>query len=352
MKCFDGLYAKQFGGVIMKIVDVDEKKIGDGQPTYIIAEIGINHGGSVEIAKEMIDAAWESGADAVKIQSFITDEFLHKSHPSYQYDINAEIPKEKERQIWEYAKERDINLFATPEEFSSLHFIRKMNPKLIKIAAMDFNYKDLVVAASQLNKPIILSSGMSTLEEVLKTLRWVKEAGNNNYILLHCVSSYPSEPKSCNLNVIRTLKNILNCPVGFSDHTVGIHIPLAAVSLGANVIEKHFTMDHRLKGPDHQCSADPLELKQLVLQVRDLESAMGDGIKKPAFEEKMPRILKRRGVYAGDNLAAGMRLTKDNVLFLAPSNEKSTFDLWPRMEGSKLKEAVPALQIIEISDIE
>jgi sialic acid synthase SpsE len=336
----------------MKIVGVDEKRIGDGHPTYIIAEVGINHGGSVDLAKEMIDAAWKSGADAVKIQSFITDEFLHKSHPSYQYDIDAEIPKEKELAIWEYAKREGIHLFATPEEFRSLSFVKKMNPKLIKIAAMDFNYKDLVVAAAEMKKPIILSSGMCTMEEVLRTIRWVKEAGNDNYILLHCVSNYPSEPKSCNLNVIRTLKNILDCPVGFSDHTVGIHIPLAAVTLGANVIEKHFTLDHRLEGPDHQCSADPLEFKQLVLQIRDLESAMGDGIKKPAFEEKMPRIFKRRGVYAANNLAAGMTLTKDKVLFLAPSNEKSTLDLWPRMEGGRLKKDVPALLPIEISEIE
>ncbi|CAB1082052.1 N-acetylneuraminate synthase (EC [Olavius algarvensis Delta 1 endosymbiont] len=336
----------------MKIVDVGERKIGDAQPTYIIAEIGINHGGSVERAKEMVDAAWQSGADAVKIQSFITDDFLHKSHPSYQYDVEAEISKEKELEIWEYAGKKEINLFATPEEFRSLSFIKSLSPNLVKIAAMDFNYKDLVVAAARINKPIILSSGMCSLEEVLRTVRWVKEAGNDRYIVLHCVSNYPSEPKSCNLNAIRTLKNSLNCPVGFSDHTVGIHIALTAVALGANVIEKHFTLDHTQNGPDHRCSADPGELRQLVSQIRDFESARGDGVKRPAIEENEPRVHKRRGIYAIDYLSAGTLLTKKNVLFLAPSSETSTLELWPRMERARLNKDVPARQLIEIGDIE
>ena len=137
---------------MMKFFQVGNRTIGDNYPTYIIAEIGINHNGDVALAKDMVAAAWESGADAVKIQTFITKEFLHPFHPNFQCDINAEIPHEKEQEIWDFAKQRNINLFSTPEEFKSLEFIKKQNPALIKIAAMDFNYKELIQKAASLKK--------------------------------------------------------------------------------------------------------------------------------------------------------------------------------------------------------
>ncbi|CAB5083888.1 N-acetylneuraminate synthase (EC [Olavius algarvensis associated proteobacterium Delta 3] len=334
------------------MVVIGDKPVGDGHPAYIIAEVGINHNGDVALAKKMIAAAWENGADAVKIQTFITRKFLHPSHPGYQYDIDAEIPHEKEQELWDFAKQEGINLFSTPEEFTSLSFIEKQDPLLIKIAAMDFNYEELVRRAASLKKPIILSSGMSTLEEVLSAVRWVSEAGNRNSIVLHCVSCYPTPVEACNLRAIQTLKHVLDCPVGFSDHTVGLHIPIAAVALGANVIEKHFTLDHALPGPDQKASMDPQQLRTLVDSVRELEKAMGDGVKRPAPVEREPRQFKRRGIYAADDLPIGSRLDRDRVLFFAPSHTGSNVTNWPSMKGRILVRAISKMEPVTLADVE
>jgi len=336
----------------MREIYIRGRAIGDGHPVYVIAELGINHNGDVSLAREMVAAAWESGADAVKIQTFITREFLHPSHPGIQYDLDAEIPHEKEQEIWDFAKDRGINLFSTPEEFRSLEFIRKQKPYLIKIAAMDFNYEALIRRAASAGVPIVLSSGMSTMEEVLRAVRWVEETGNSDYILLHCVSCYPTPPEACNLKAIRTMKEVLDCPVGFSDHTEGIHISMAAAMMGADVIEKHFTIDKSLPGPDQKCSMDPGDLKALVNNLRDIERAKGDGRKIPASQEEMPRIFKRRGIYAARELKAGSTLKEADILFYAPSSPESSVTDWPCMEGRKIKRDIGGTEMIRIQDME
>lgn len=318
---------------LKKHFKIGDRLVGDGFPAFIIAEVGINHGGNVQTAKEMISAAWEVGADAVKIQTFITSEFLHPTHPTYQYDIDAEITHEAEMEIWAYAQQRGIKLFSTPEDLKSLAFLRERKPPVVKIAAMDFNFPILIKGAADLSVPVILSSGMSNMEEVLRAVRWVNEVGNDECAILHCVSCYPTPPQECNLNAIRTLKSVLNGPVGYSDHTIGIHIPLAAVALGANIIEKHFTLDKSQPGPDQANSMDPKDLASLVRQVRELESAMGDGAKVPSKLEAAPRQFKRRGIYAGDYIKAGEQVNLSNVVFWAPSTEQSSVDDWPLVEG-------------------
>lgn len=335
----------------MRPVKIGNKVIGDGYPAYIIAEIGINHNGDVALAKEMVSAAWESGTDAVKIQTFITKEFLHPSHPGYHYDIDAEISHEKEEEIWDFARKKKINLFSTPEEFRSLEFIKEKNPKLIKIAAMDFNYKDLVQKAASLKMPIILSSGMSDMDEVRQTVKWVEEVGNFEYMVLHCVSCYPAPPQACNLMAIKTMKAELNCPVGYSDHTEGIHISLAAVALGANIIEKHFTIDKSLPGPDQKCSIAPVDLRMLINNIRDLEKAFGHGRKEPAPEEEKSRIFKRRGIYAAVDIKAGSILMDGDVVFYAPSAVNSKVTDWPNMKGRTLKRDIPNMGLITEEDV-
>ncbi|MDD5005995.1 MAG: N-acetylneuraminate synthase family protein [Candidatus Omnitrophica bacterium] len=335
----------------MKLIHVNNKIIGDEHPIYMIAEIGINHNGEVSLAKEMIAAAWEVGVDAVKIQTFITKEFLHPSHPDFQSNLHSEIPHEKEQEIWDFAKQKNINLFSTPEEFRSLEFIKKQNPHLIKIASMDFNYKELIQKAASLKKPIILSSGMSTMEEVIRAVRWVEEMGNNDYIVLHCTSCYPTPPQACNLLAIQTMKRALNCPVGYSDHSEGIHIPLVAAALGANVIEKHFTIDKSLPGPDQRCSIEPADLRMLIKNIRDLEKAIGDGKKAPRFEETEPRRYKRRGIYAAHDLKAGVVLKNEDVVFFAPSSEKSKVTNLSDMVGRKLKCDIAKMNLVTMDDL-
>ena len=335
----------------MKDIQVGGRFIGDNNPTYVIAEVGINHNGDLSLAKEMISAAWESGADAVKIQTFITKNFLHPSHPSFQHDADAEITHEQEQVLWDYAKTGGINLFSTPEEFLSLEFISEQNPELIKIASMDFNYKELVMRAAKLKKPIILSSGMSTMEEVLRTVRWVEEAENEKYMILHCVSCYPTPVESCNLQAIKSLKDVINCPVGFSDHTVGTHIAFAAACLGANIIEKHFTLDKCSSGPDQKISMTPDDLRGLVKSIRDFERAKGLGVKKPADEERAPRIFKRRGIYSQKEMNIGDILTRDNVVFYAPSSLDSSVEDWGEIAGRSVKKSISPMSLISLKDV-
>jgi N,N'-diacetyllegionaminate synthase len=330
---------------------IGERLVGDGHPAFVIAEVGINHNGDVSLAKEMISAAWESGADAVKIQTFITNEFLHPSHPSYKYDIDAEIPHESEQEIWEYAKQKKIRLFSTPEDLKSLAFLKQQNPPLVKIAAMDFNFPILIKKAAELQVPIILSSGMSNLEEVLRSVRWVKETGNPDCAVLHCVSCYPTPPEECNLTAIKTLKSVLSGPVGYSDHTIGIHIPLAAVALGANIIEKHFTLDKKIPGPDQISSMDPNDLSTLMQQIRELECAFGDGVKIPSKLECDPRQFKRRGIYAAVGLKSGQTLSESDVMFLAPSTEHSSVDDWSQFKGRTTAVDIPKGNIISRSNL-
>lgn len=337
---------------VNSVVDIAGRKVGDGHPCYVIAEVGINHEGNPELARRMIASAWEAGADAVKIQTFVTKDFLHPSHPGYQYDIDAELTREQEQELWDFARARGINLFSTPEEHGSLEFIRRQNPSLVKIAAMDFNYHELVRDAAGMKKPIILSSGMSDLEETLRSVRWVLEAGNPDPIVLHCVSLYPAPCEAMNLRVIASMKQALGCPVGFSDHSVGIHLPLAAVALGANVIEKHFTQDHAMTGPDHKCSMDPSELRELVRQIRELESALGHGRKEPDPAEAAPRQFKRRGVYTARSMRAGERLTRADVAFMAPSLPGCTLEDWPVIRGGLLKRDLDAAHPVHLQDVE
>ncbi|WP_419779736.1 N-acetylneuraminate synthase family protein [Maridesulfovibrio sp.] len=334
-----------------KIINISGREVGGNAPCYIIAEVGINHMGNPELAWEMIDAAWSSGADAVKIQTFNTPEFLHPSHPCYKLDMDCQLSWEDELDLWNKARKKGIVLFSTPEDHGSLEFIKKQKPPLIKVAAMDFDCKEHVQAVSKLGLPTILSSGMSTLEETLRTVRWVEEAGNTDSIVLHCVSLYPAPAKAMNLRAIQTLAGILSCPVGFSDHSQGIHIPLSAVALGAKVIEKHFTLDKKLEGPDQACSMDPAELSELKHQIRELESALGHGRKEPAEEEIPPRLFKRRGVYAARNMKRGESITRKDVHFLAPSSVDSTMYLWTDIKSSQLKCDIAKGEIITLDKV-
>ncbi len=334
-----------------RTVNIAGRQIGGDAPCFVIAEVGINHMGSLEVAWEMIDAAWSSGADAVKIQTFNTPKFLHPSHPGYKLDLDCQLSQEEEQELWDKARSKDILLFSTPEDEGSLEYIKTQNPPLIKVAAMDFDCKEHVQAVANVGVPTILSSGMSTLEETLRTVRWVEETGNTSPILLHCVSLYPAPPNAMNLRAIPTLAGVMDCPVGFSDHSQGIHIPLSAVALGAKVIEKHFTLDKSLNGPDQPCSMDPSELSELVRQIRDLELALGHGRKEPAVEEAAPRQFKRRGVYVARDMKAGEKISRDDVLFLAPSKEKSTMSLWPYFESAQLNCDLAVGEIITLDKV-
>lgn len=324
----------------VKKVVIAGKDIGKNSPAYIIAEVGINHNGDPKLARDTIDAAIESGADAIKLQTYTTEGFIHPENPIFEAVKSCEMTKDEYADLFDYARSKGAVVFSTPECIEDIHFLKGLNPPAIKIAAMDINYRQLVEEAARLNVPVILSTGMSYLYEVANSVRWIEEAGNDNIILLHCVSCYPTPSDECNLSAMSAMENAFGYPTGFSDHTVGFDVPFAAVCMGARVVEKHFTLDKNLPGPDHAGSADPQDLKRLVTAVRAFEKARGDGIKKPSISEGITRLKKRRSIYARRDLQKGDILRLEDIGFFTPSLPESQIEDLDNFLGRTMKELV------------
>lgn len=321
----------------MKKVIIEQKEIGKGCPAYIIAEIGINHNGDVNLACETIAAAIESGADAVKLQTYSTEGFIHPKNSIFEAVKSCELTQDEYASLFEYAQKKNGVVFSTPESLKDINFLKEMDSPAIKIASMDMNYKYFAQETAKLGKPVILSTGMSYLYEVANTIRWIEETGNDQIILLHCVSCYPAPPEECNLSVMNTLSSTFGYPAGFSDHTIGTDISYAAACIGANIIEKHFTLDKKLKGPDHAGSADPQDLSRIVSLIRTFEKAYGDGIKRPSKSEEITRLKKRRSLYAKRNLLKGEVLSIGDINFLTPSLPESQLEDLDNFLGRNIK---------------
>jgi len=324
----------------MKTVSIGGHEIGVGFPTYVIAEVGINHNGDVKLARETIDAAIDSGADAVKLQTYTTGGFIHPENPIFEAVRSCELTKEEYKELFEYASAKGAVVFSTPECIEDIRFLESLDPPAMKIASMDMNYREFVREAARLGKPIILSTGMSYFHEVANAVRWIEETGNDKIVLLHCVSCYPTPPQECNLSVMAAMESAFGYPTGFSDHTVGFDVPFAAACMGARVIEKHFTLDKGLPGPDHAGSADPQDLSRLISAIRTYEQAIGSGIKRPSTSEEVTRLKKRRSIYARHDLQKGDVLKADDVGFFTPSVPESQMEDLETFLGRTLKETV------------
>lgn len=277
----------------MKYIVVDDRIIGDNYKTFIVAEIGINHGGDIELAKKLITAAIKNGADAVKFQTYITEKRVPKNDPLFPILKKCEFKKEETIEIFEFAQKKHIIFFSTPFDEESVDLLANLNVPLLKISSFDIVNKKLLEKAAKTHIPVVLSRGMANTNEIETALQIYKKY-NTKYILLHCVSSYPTQHKDANLNAIKILKEKYDCPVGYSDHTLGITVPVYAVAVGACVIEKHFTLDKTLKGPDHSISADPAEFKRMVRKIRDLELILGNGNIMMSDAEKKSIIYRRK----------------------------------------------------------
>jgi N,N'-diacetyllegionaminate synthase len=335
--------------VHMKTVYIGEKAIGKGNPVYIIAEIGINHNGDVELARDTIDAALDAGADAVKLQTYTTEGFIHPENPIFGAVKSCELSRDEYADLFEHARRRNGVIFSTPECKEDIQFLMTLDPSAIKIASMDLNYKAFIQLAAGTGKPILLSTGMSYLYEVANTVRWIEEVGNDRIILFHCVSCYPTPPEECNLSSMGTLADAFGYPVGFSDHTIGQEIPSAAVCMGAQIVEKHFTLDKGLEGPDHAGSADPNDLSKLVSFIRTYEKATGHGIKRPSRSEEITRLKKRRSIYAERKLLKGETLSIEDIQLLTPSVPESQLEDMENFLGRKIKEDIPVNGVITSS---
>jgi len=267
----------------------------DNRPA-IIAEVGMNHGGDESLAWEMIQAAHENGADFVKLQTYSTERFFHPSLTYFDSTKSMELSCESTSELFINSEKKGIQLFTTPFDLESVDFIDKFSPKLYKVASMDNDNSPLIQGIAQKNRPVIVSCGMANFEEISQVLETVVNVGNDRLILLHCISDYPAKPDSLNLAMIPYLKKQFKVPIGFSDHAIGLHSAYMAISMGAVVIEKHFTINPKAKGPDHPHSMDPKSFSKMVQDIRTLEKALGTGIKKVEKSEKETRILERGGL--------------------------------------------------------
>lgn len=308
----------------MKKIRIGNKLIGEGEPCFIIAEAGVNHNGDIKLAKKLIDVAKETGADAVKFQSFKAESVVVKdaqkagyqketTGEGSQYEMikSLELSKEEFGELAEYARKKDIMFLSSPFDKESVDLLHELDVPAFKIGSGEITNFPLLRYVAKKGKPIILSTGMSTLGEVEEALNVIRSEGVKDIILLHCVSNYPAKIEEVNLRAMQTLKCAFKLPVGFSDHTLGITVPIAAVALGACVIEKHFTLNRNLPGPDHKASLEPNELKEMIKAIMDVEKALGDGIKQPTADEEEIKKVARRSIVAKVDIPEGVIIMKD-----------------------------------------
>ena len=312
---------------------IGPRHVGPGHPCYVIAEAGSNHNRDMDVARRMIDAAAESGADAVKFQSFTASRIAaNTSHPVAQikgkfekhgatlHELyrRAELPEGWIAELFDYAKERGITPLSTPFDEYAVDELVRLGMPVIKIASFELVHLPLLRHCAQSGLPLILSTGMATMGEIEEALETVQAAGATDVAVLHCNIEYPPNMPDVELRAIETMRGAFDCPVGFSDHTRGIHIPVAAVALGACVIEKHYTLDRSMKGPDHDFALEPGELTDMVSAIHEVEQALGTGRKAPVEAEAVHRRRGRRSLFAAVDIPAGTRIDPDMLAVLRP----------------------------------
>ena len=312
---------------MIKEIKVNNKKIGKNHPTFIIAEIGANHNRDKRTAKRLIDRAADAKVDAVKFQTYKAEKIYSKKTPKFKRDSqkpfelikSIELPVSWYGELKEYANEKGLDFFSSPFDNDSVDELEKIKVQIYKIASFEIVDLDLIKYVAKKQKPIMISTGMASLEEIQDAVNTVQSTGNKKIILLQCTSLYPTKPELVNLNAIRTLEKKFGLPVGLSDHSMGIHIPIAAVAMGACVIEKHFTLDRKMKGPDHSFAVEPDELKRLAEYIRDIEKAKGDGEKKVSEQEKEENYEKaRRSIIAKQDISLGTIITEHMLVIKRP----------------------------------
>jgi N,N'-diacetyllegionaminate synthase len=326
---------------------------------FVIAEAGVNHNGSLDLALRLVDAAKASGADAVKFQTFRADQLATRSAHKAPYQERTTANSESQfemlqrlqldaaahRRLIHHCRHTGIQFLSSPFDTQSADLLATMDVPLYKVPSGEITNLPFLQHLARKNKPLILSTGMSTLGEVEEAVQVLQIAGAKQLTLLHCVTEYPAPYAEVNLRAMQTLKSAFGLPVGYSDHTSGIEIAIAAVALGAEVIEKHFTLDRSLPGPDHSASLEPLELRQMVTAIRHVEAALGTGIKTPAQCE-LPNIsVARKSVVAARTLPTGHQLATGDLEIKRPGNGLAPKFL-PTLIGRTLRSSVAKDEII------
>ncbi|WP_061205816.1 N-acetylneuraminate synthase [Leptospira santarosai] len=305
--------------------------------TLIIAEAGVNHNGDLELARKLIDVAANAGADIVKFQTFEAERLVTKSAKKADYQNSAtgnaaesqyemlkklELSKENHEKLIQYCKQTGIEFLSTAFDLQSLAFLEQLNLSRYKIPSGEITNLPYLQKIGSSGKPIILSTGMSTLGEIESALLVLETTGakRNEITVLHCNTEYPTPYSDVNLSAMKSIADAFKIKVGYSDHTSGIEVSVAAVALGASVIEKHFTLDRSLPGPDHKASLEPNELKTMVRSIRNVELSLGDGIKKPSNSELKNISIARRSIVAAFSIKAGEIFTRENLTAKRPGD--------------------------------
>ncbi|MDB9983197.1 N-acetylneuraminate synthase [Candidatus Pelagibacter sp.] len=332
------------------------------EKTIIIAEAGVNHNGSIKLAKKLIDIASRAGADYIKFQSFKTELVFSKNTPKAAYQAKntskkttalemgkkLELSEESHLILKKYCTIKNIKYLTTFHDLETLKQYKKFNLDFIKIGSGDINNLPYLQAVSKIKKKIILSSGLSNLRDIQEAIKILTKGilKRKDIIVLHCNSAYPTPLEDVNLNVLTTLQKKLKIKIGYSDHTQGIEVSTAAVSMGAKVIEKHFTINKKLPGPDHKASLDPKELSQLVDYIRKIDTAKGRFIKIPTKSELINKHVVRKSIVAIKEIKIGDRFTKANIFVKRPSTGMSPMS-FDKLLGKKSKKYYSFDQLIK-----
>lgn len=332
-----------------------------GNKTLIIAEAGVNHNGSIEIAKKLALVAKESGADIVKFQTAQLDSLVSKHALMAEYqtkNIGQEMSQkdmlkklllsyDEFVELSRYCTEIGIKFLSTPFDIESIKFLKNLGCSIWKIPSGEITNYPYLIEIAKTNDPVILSTGMSTLDEVRDALKVLKDSGSKTITLLHCTTEYPTPYEDVNLRAMHTLMNEFGFEVGYSDHTQGICITIAAVAQGATVIEKHFTLDRSMEGPDHKASLEPKELRAMVDAIRCVERAQGDGVKKPVPSERKNINVARKSIVAKKNINKGEVFSEDNITTKRPGNGISPMR-WNEVIGENAKRNFEEDELIEL----
>lgn len=329
--------------------------------TLIIAEAGVNHNGSLELAMKMVDEAKRAGADIVKFQTAIPEAVMSRYAPKAEYQKYTTDETESQLEmckkihlkfdeyypLYNHCKDVGIKFLSAPFDLESIDFLEELGCDMWKIPSGEVTNYPYLVKMARTHKPIIMSTGMCCMEEISSALDVLRTNGAKDIILLHCNTQYPTPYSDVNLKAMKTMEEAFMLPVGYSDHTIGIEIPIAAVAMGAKIIEKHFTLDKTMEGPDHIASLEPDDLKQMVSSIRNIEKAVGDGIKKVTDSEKDNAKIARKSIVARRSISVGEIFSEENITTKRPGTGISPMR-WEAVIGQKAFRNFEEDELIEI----
>lgn len=327
---------------------------------YIIAEAGVNHNGDINLAYKLVDAAKAAGVDCIKFQTFKSENLVSHTAQKAEYQKAAtgdssqqDMLKQLELSfgefvsLKEYCDRKGICFLSTPFDFESIEFLNSIEMPFWKIPSGEVTNYPYLVALAKTGKPVVMSTGMCEMREIEDAIAVLRENGTSDIKLLHCNTEYPTPYEDVNLRAMKALRDAFGVEVGYSDHTKGIEVPIAAVAMGAAVIEKHFTLDRNMEGPDHKASLEPQELKQMVDSIRHIEAALGSGDKKPSPSEKKNMAVARKSIVAAARIKAGDILTEENITVKRPGNGICPMR-WKEVLGTRAVRDFEEDELIEI----